>query len=673
MNGRKTINPESRRTSIAISIAAICIVVSMAAVFMFFRPFGTGNTNTQYRERFNDYNDGWTLIIDGQRETVDLPTKVHSGEDNLIILRKTLPNTIASYSAIATRNYHQIMTVKVGDEELFTYPGQDTRGAWSLISDEWSVINLEKRHAGQILEITLRDVGIPRFAGTISDIYFGDDNSLIDHIKSMTIWDFTAGAILILFGFIIFGISLIYRKFTNQAPNTPMGGVLLFFGIWLCNRAKMPLAGTNNDRFFYISVLAMLFVGPLIFLYSHYRNDFWKKESLIEFRVSGSIALILAVTMLFIPYNIQYVMALAYFLCLSAIVLQAIALYKVSFGERAKVRSNIALALDRYEFFTTIIFPLSGILEMVLFSNQLWTEISVLYRLVIVYYAIMYMVTILWRTYLVVRDRSLVTERLQESQMELMMGQIQPHFIFNTLSSIRTLVRVDPDIAYQMLYDFSNYLRANVDNVTNMDGIPFSSEVEHIKSYVNIESVRFGDRLNVEYDIGPKEFIVPPLSIQPLVENAIKHGVCQKLEGGTVWLRSYEEPNCYVVEIDDDGIGFDQEAASAMMALYEEDDNKVGMESNAVATKIIQDLMQHMKLKDENGDPIKLGGPVKRQDLSGNGSESHKSSGMRNIFLRLREMTDADIDIESQVGKGTKIKVSFPKNELNANLEERNN
>ena len=257
--------------------------------------------------------------------------------------------------------------------------------------------------------------------------------------------------------------------------------------------------------------------------------------------------------------------------------------------------------------------------------------------------------------------------------MELMMGQIQPHFIFNTLSSIRTLVRVDPDIAYQMLYDFSNYLRANVDNVTNMDGIPFSSEVEHIKSYVNIESVRFGDRLNVEYDIGPKEFIVPPLSIQPLVENAIKHGVCQKLEGGTVWLRSYEEPDCYVVEIDDDGIGFDQEAASAMMALYEEDDNKVGMESNAVATKIIQDLMQHMNLKDENGDPIKLGGPVKRQDLSGNGSEAHKSSGMRNIFLRLREMTDADIDIESQVGKGTKIKVSFPKNELNSNLEERDN
>ena len=134
---------------------------------------------------------------------------------------------------------------------------------------------------------------------------------------------------------------------------------------------------------------------------------------------------------------------------------------------------------------------------------------------------------------MVVQDRTLVTQRLQESQLELMMGQIQPHFIFNTLSSIRTLVMVDPPIAYDMIYDFSNYLRANVDNVTNLEGIPFASEVSHIKSYVNIEKVRFGDRLSMEYDIQIDSFIVPPLSIQPLVENAIKHGVCRKPEGGT--------------------------------------------------------------------------------------------------------------------------------------------
>ena len=226
---------------------------------------------------------------------------------------------------------------------------------------------------------------------------------------------------------------------------------------------------------------------------------------------------------------------------------------------------------------------------------------------------------------MVVQDRTLVTQRLQESQLELMMGQIQPHFIFNTLSSIRTLVMVDPTVAYDMIYDFSNYLRANVDNVTNLEGIPFASEVSHIKSYVNIEKVRFGDRLHVQYDAQYTEFMVPPLSIQPIVENAIKHGVCKKTGGGTVWLRSYQEAHYNVVEVEDNGVGFNPELLASLKnaRLGEDVDNT---ESN----------------------------------LTGNGSESHKSTGMKNIMMRLKEMANADMEIESVEGEGTKIRVLFP-------------
>lgn len=119
---------------------------------------------------------------------------------------------------------------------------------------------------------------------------------------------------------------------------------------------------------------------------------------------------------------------------------------------------------------------------------------------------------------------------------------------------------MDPETAQQTVYDFSTYLRSNLDNVGERELIPFSDELRHIQAYLNIEKVRFGERLRVAEDIGTKSFQVPPLSVQPLVENAVKHGICARMEGGTVTIRSREEADAYVVEVEDDGIGFEVES-----------------------------------------------------------------------------------------------------------------
>ena len=87
--------------------------------------------------------------------------------------------------------------------------------------------------------------------------------------------------------------------------------------------------------------------------------------------------------------------------------------------------------------------------------------------------------------------------------------------------------------------------------------IPFADELCHIRAYLDIEKIRFEERLNVVMDIQASMFLVPPLSIQPLVENAVKHGICTRMSGGTVTIRSYEEKNEYVVEVEDDGAGID--------------------------------------------------------------------------------------------------------------------
>ena len=662
---KKTKHTDKKAFTKEILIVTAIVVAVIGVLIAIFSSVGAESTSIEYNQskRYSKYNDGWTLIIDGNRETVDLPTKVKSGEDDIIILRKTLPATIAKYSAIAMRNYHQKMEVFIDGELVFIYP-ENTSKNFTLLSDTWCLIPLKPANNRSTLEIKLTNITNKPLNNYIYDIYIGDDNSIIDHLKDAAFWPFVSGVIMIGFGFFLLGISVIYRKFTNQKPNAPMGLVLLCIGFWLCNRTRIPYFASVDGRVFLLALISLMLSVPFFFLFDYNRDDEGKRISLWGFRISLGVVAFIIITSPFIRYNPERLAMYSYITIMIAIALHGFFLSKVAFGKKKKNRSKMDISLDRTELFSSFLFPIGGIAETIFNSNQLWTDLGMAFRLLILGYSLMYMVTIFWRTYLVAKDRMMVTERLQESQLELMMGQIQPHFIFNTLSSIRTLVKIDPDVAYSMLYDFSNYLRANVDNVTNLDGIQFSAEVNHIKSYVNIEKVRFGDRLNVEYEIGDEDFVVPPLSIQPLVENAIKHGVVKKVQGGTVTLRSYSEEKYNVVEVVDTGIGFDQESANKVFGETISHDDGLVMESNQMMAEALQDVKKNMELLDKDGNNIEIAETVVvKQDFSGNGSEAHKSKGMMNIFMRLREMSDAEIQIKSREGQGTIIRVLFPKEE----------
>ena len=151
--------------------------------------------------------------------------------------------------------------------------------------------------------------------------------------------------------------------------------------------------------------------------------------------------------------------------------------------------------------------------------------------------------------------------QIKDARIRIMTSQIQPHFIYNTLSAISTLIDINPSEAQKALDEFTSYLRMNFSTLTETKLVPFDDELKHIKTYVNLEKLRFRNRLEVEYDIKEHNFSLPPLSIQPLVENAIKHGILKKIEGGKVILKSYQEEDANVVEVIDDGVGFDPESA----------------------------------------------------------------------------------------------------------------
>lgn len=147
--------------------------------------------------------------------------------------------------------------------------------------------------------------------------------------------------------------------------------------------------------------------------------------------------------------------------------------------------------------------------------------------------------------------------QIAEMKSALAMSQMRPHFLFNSLAVIRDLCRHDPEQARIALDNFSRYLRCNLDSMGKTADIPFNQELRHIQAYLNLERLRFGDRLNVVYQLDYKNFELPPLSVQPLVENAVKHGIFPREEGGTLTISTWLDAEGAHVRVEDDGIGFD--------------------------------------------------------------------------------------------------------------------
>jgi LytS/YehU family sensor histidine kinase len=147
-------------------------------------------------------------------------------------------------------------------------------------------------------------------------------------------------------------------------------------------------------------------------------------------------------------------------------------------------------------------------------------------------------------------------EELEKSRIAIMLSQIQPHFLYNSLTSVMDLCDSNPKQAKGAIADFADYLRGNLSSLKTEKPISFRTELEHIEKYLRLEKLRFQDELEIVYDIQIQDFMLPTLSVQPLVENAVKHGVGQKSGGGTVTIRTYETEDDYVICITDDGVGF---------------------------------------------------------------------------------------------------------------------
>ena len=200
---------------------------------------------------------------------------------------------------------------------------------------------------------------------------------------------------------------------------------------------------------------------------------------------------------------------------------------------------------------------------------------------------------------LVEKDRQLMQNRLTTMQ-----SQIRSHFMFNILNAISGMCKYDPQKADQTVVCFARYLRTNIDIMQDDQKVTFRSALRHLEDYVALEQIRFGDQIRFVTQIHVDNFMLPPLVLQPIVENAIKHGLTPKPSGGTVRLRTWAVKDEVWIEIRDDGVGFNTSAIS-----------------------------------------------------------SDRSVGLKNVRFRLENLMHGRMTINSAPGKGTVVTITIPREE----------
>lgn len=199
------------------------------------------------------------------------------------------------------------------------------------------------------------------------------------------------------------------------------------------------------------------------------------------------------------------------------------------------------------------------------------------------------------------REREL---ELTQMRISVMLSQIQPHFLYNTLTSIKGLCATDSLRAEKAIDSFSTFLRGNMNSLATGNLIPFSQELAHCRSYLELEQMRFGERVKVVYDLHATDFFVPTLTLQPIVENAVRHGVTKRRDGGTVSIHTEEKEQAYRITVSDDGVGFD---------------------------------------------------PLKKQE------DGRSHAGIINVRLRLEGQCGGTLTVQSVPGEGTTVAITIPK------------
>ena len=429
---------------------------------------------------------------------------------------------------------------------------------------------------------------------------YGNENAIDDFLDSFSIysggiferqrveegeWQRVFGIAILLSAMAMLGVALFASKIhiNNSSEMAVIGAIILFAGIYYIFSSENICLWNNNYKFntsilciceeFYLLFITILFIKILP------PKTYKAGKLLIGISLCSMIGLFITnILDIFLIYDTWFIWGLVeFFVCFGLLVCLFLEQEDISKENILIYRVNIFLMLSYMVDFVAICFGW--------WEN---TNLSMLFFCVIFIGAVILMLKVVPQNLeKVAKAKELETEqkllqaKLHESRISVMISQIQPHFIYNSLAVIQELCYSEPEKAEKAIGTLADFLKGNMAISLSDKLVCFQDELKHTKKYLEIEHLRFEEQLSVVYDIQADGFSIPALTLQPIVENAIRHGVRQKEEGGTVTISSRESEKYFEILVEDDGPGFN----------HHPENNKEGLH---IGINNVKERLEHM-------------------------------------------------------------------------------
>ena len=584
-----------KRTAGRIGMILLCVLLGLVLALYIPQLIIPVRNDVAKLEQWTD-QDGHDIV---------LPSGIRSDVPGTLALTTTLPEQLDSDRALCFWSYYSTVRVMVDDSTVYLHNNAGHGSFGEAASSSWHMVPLPKDAGGKVVTLQMTT--------PYTDINFRLNEVMIGTMPALHNWlhtryaiNTTLNSIMVWTGILFIVLALVqplkrrYRHFAFCA-----GWFFLVFSVFLRTGQKnMPMdwiSSFTQDFFSYLSIYALPI--PLA-LYTRGKVENFPKQVRWCNILAVTSCVLLVVAFLLHALGIADIHTLlpAVYLLLCVVLIIALCYSITAFCRRRTLWTALAM-----------VSPLAIFLTLILEYVQFYFAGGMSFDTSLICY-IGAVVVMLSETALFLRNLRMerakqerIAEENRNLQIQMLTDRIRPHFVLNTVGAIRSLIPRDPKRASDLLYDFSKYMRTKLEQKDFFRPIPFQEELEHIRIYLKLEQARFGDTVEINYDIRDSAFYVLPLTIQPFVENAIKHGLFHNEGGGVLNISCYEEGDGHVVEIVDNGVGFDAENLSALL-------------------------------------------------------ENKSSVGLRSALMRLENEMQATVSIRSHVGsnKGTQVRIVIP-------------
>ena len=540
----------------------------------------------------------------GEWKTLEKNTRI-SALDGDLVLRGTFGESqqyLEEGTVISCYLDYIMLTITINDEIVYGgYPYSEAV-IRDLCSKVW--VTWETPQLGEEDEIEIRLHNPYRYGNAnaydefLQMIYPGTAERLLSQFEKKTLPEWMTGFGMLICALVLLGMSL--AGFVQRHKNTYLfmsGGLMvLFAGVFvMCDTIDISLLNPNYVMNAYArQICLMLFVFELFGLTRRFLSGTPQKIAGLVTAVSAGVdAVLMFVSLvtgrtlfgLMLPWSVVHVILLVWMVLLCVYQLWS-----------HKGKTHLMLCAGCVLYATVLLGVLNGF--------ACWWDDLLLVKVVFTVLLLIYLIMEIGqipRNYLAALREEKLAAELKESRVMLSLGQIRSHFIYNVLTAINYTGQQDAKKANNAVECFVRYLRSNVDVLQNDQLIPFEQELAHLRDYVALEKIHYDEHIGFVEELQAGDFLMPPLVLQPLVENAIHHGFDKMERSGSITLRVTRSEETVMIVVADDGAGFDQ--------------------SNPVRTGAV---------------------------------------GVENVRFRLENMIGGTMEIKSRPGEGTRVILTMP-------------